>query len=151
MEITMKEAIIVDLDGCMTDVTLVEDVVTGIFPIYSTLELDDEGESVESVIIGYRVATRPQEGLYKLWFDLDTETWGEGMTAEELDAIQNAPMLPTAEERIVSLEDENIKLMLALTQVYEEKEADKAALKQESIDNMLAMTELYELIIVGGN
>lgn len=146
----MKEAIIIDLDGYMTDVVLVDDAVTGVFSIYSTPEPEEEGEAPEPVLTGYSVAIRPPEGLYKLRFDLDTETWGEGLTQEEIDAIRNAPVLPTPEQRIADLEEENINLMLALTQVYEEKEADKAAAQQDSITSMLAITEIYEMI-TGGN
>jgi hypothetical protein len=69
-------------------------------------------------------------------------------TQEELDAIEAARPRTDA-EKIVALQGENINLMLALTQVYEEKEAEKVALEQESIDNMLAITELYEMIIGG--
>jgi len=69
-------------------------------------------------------------------------------TQEELDEIErNRPR--TTEEKLVILEEENISLMLALTQVYEEKEADKAALQQENIDTMLALTEFYEMMIGG--
>ncbi|MDR6883105.1 hypothetical protein [Bacillus sp. 3255] len=55
---------------------------------------------------------------------------------------------PTPDQiKIAQLEQETINLMLALTQVYEEKEAEKAAAEQETINNMLAITELYEMIL----
>jgi hypothetical protein len=74
-------------------------------------------------------------------------------TPEELQAGWEAyqaaeaakPQPVTTEMRIADLETENITLMLALTEVYEEKEVEKAALEQESINNMLAITELYEM------
>jgi hypothetical protein len=44
---------------------------------------------------------------------------------------------PTPEQvRISQLEQENIDLMLAVTQIYEEKEAEKAAAEEESINTM---------------
>ncbi|SDD29499.1 hypothetical protein SAMN02799630_02811 [Paenibacillus sp. UNCCL117] len=56
------------------------------------------------------------------------------------------PSGPTMREQIEQLQAENLNLMLALTEVYEQAEADKAALQQESLQTMLAMTELYEMI-----
>ncbi|NHN29438.1 hypothetical protein [Paenibacillus agricola] len=102
----MKEAIVIDLDGFMTDVTLVADEVTGVFPIYAIAEPNEEGQAVEPVLVGYRIAIRPPEGLYKLKFDLDSETWGEGLTQEELDAIQNTLQPETQDQKIVRLESE---------------------------------------------
>ncbi|MNI96112.1 hypothetical protein D3C73_1545040 [compost metagenome] len=56
----------------------------------------------------------------------------------------------TPEQRIAQLEDENLNLMMAVTQIYEEKENEKAAAQEESLNTMLVITELYEQI-TGGN
>jgi hypothetical protein len=69
---------------------------------------------------------------------------------EYLAAEAGKPPVLTSEQRIAELEGENIDLMLALTQIYEEKEAEKAIAQEESINTMLAITEIYEMII-GGN
>ncbi|WP_079914721.1 hypothetical protein [Paenibacillus sp. 32352] len=74
----MKEAIIIDLNGYITDVTLVTDNVTGVFPIYKQSGPKDNFESVETFkdtvleqeLVGYTVAIPVPEGLYKPRFDL---------------------------------------------------------------------------------
>ncbi|WP_240418233.1 hypothetical protein [Paenibacillus periandrae] len=83
----MKEAIIINLDGYMTDVTLVDDNETGVFPLYKLPDSNEEGEAekpsepIAPVVVGHRVSIRPPEGLYKPQFNLETETWGEGRAA----------------------------------------------------------------------
>jgi hypothetical protein len=116
----MKEAIIVDKNGYFKDVTLVEDDVTGVFPLYETIgEWDSpEGEPVEppTVLIGYQIAVPfppdffacpmpgQQKGLrfnVEAWeageFDQDnlSTLWDEGLSQEEIDAIRNAPKPPS--------------------------------------------------------
>lgn len=46
--------------------------------------------------------------------------WTEGLTQAEIEAIHNVPRPPTQEERIAQLELDNLNLMLALTEVYEQ-------------------------------
>lgn len=46
--------------------------------------------------------------------------WIEGLTPQEIDDIINAPKQLTAEERIAQLEADNLNLMLALTEFYEQ-------------------------------
>ena len=74
----MKEAIIVNLDGYMIDVDLVDDAVTGVFPIYKQPEpagIDQEPQPEEATpppepeIIGYTVSVPVPPGLYKPRFD----------------------------------------------------------------------------------
>jgi hypothetical protein len=77
----MKLAIIVDLNGDDVGVVEVDDTVTGVFPIYETPESEEDTEHPEPIIVGYRIAIKPPEGLYKFKFDFDTDTWVEGLTA----------------------------------------------------------------------
>lgn len=105
----MKEAIITDLDGYMERVTLVADNVAGVLPILHTVQdpeeelgtLDDpkkagepeEHTEPEVITIGYTVAIRPPEGLYKLRYDLEayraaTEQYEKDMD-EWRDEIQH--------------------------------------------------------------
>lgn len=189
----MKEAIITNIDGYFVEPTLVDDTVTGVFPLYRAVEVEEDEEPHQE-LYGYQVAVPVPAGLYKPRFDLAaweaaveayddamqdysaamaaydpdgeddpptrpspvdlTAFWVEGLTQAEIDAIRNAPRPPTTEDRVDELETENINLMLALTEVYEQKEADKAALEQENINTMLALTEIYEQFLTlqtGGN
>ncbi|MBY3623742.1 hypothetical protein HGO21_29960 [Acinetobacter sp. CUI P1] len=71
----MKEAIITDIDGLYTDVTLVSDTEFGVTPLYeiSTSEYDHDTpahETPEPALVGYRVAVSVPAGLYKPHFDL---------------------------------------------------------------------------------
>ncbi|MBU5445194.1 XkdW family protein [Paenibacillus sp. MSJ-34] len=96
----MKEAIITDLQGYMTDVTLVADAVSGVFPIYErpaeeVVETDRtedaRPEPAETqaepgpVLIGYTVAVPVPLGLYKPRFDIEAWKVAE-QTAEERES-----------------------------------------------------------------
>lgn len=90
----MKEAIITDLNGYMTDVTLVADAVSGVFPIYDgpveeVAEQEKNGgvstegpEGVEPNLIGYTVAVPVPPGLYKPHFDIEAWKATEQATEE---------------------------------------------------------------------
>lgn len=123
----MKAAIIIDLNGFITGVTPpVDDEVTGVFPIYDAPQPDEEGQTAEPSIIGYQVAVKPPEGLYKLKFDIAVweageydelaDLWGEGLTQEELDAIHNRPIPENDQQKIARLEAKNTKLEQQLSQ-----------------------------------
>lgn len=78
----MKEAIIIDLNGFMTDVTLVADDTTGVFPFYRVQEPQDQFQEdleqqvlTNTEILGYVVAIPVPSGLYKPKFDV--EAWNE--------------------------------------------------------------------------
>ncbi|MEK4878941.1 hypothetical protein [Paenibacillus sp. FSL R5-0908] len=71
----MKEAIITDMNGLYTDVTIVSDTEFGVTPLYEipTSEYDHDtpaNETPEPVLVGYRVAVPVPAGLYKPHFDL---------------------------------------------------------------------------------
>lgn len=87
----MKQATIIDLNGHVVDVTLVEDNVIGVFPIYVTPSPNVEGVIGEAVLTGYQIAIKPPDGLYKPTFDIDKEEWSEGLTQEEIDALHVPP------------------------------------------------------------
>ncbi|MFB6364461.1 hypothetical protein ACFCP7_10405 [Paenibacillus elgii] len=69
----MKEANIIDLKGHITDATLVDDDVTGVFPLFREQDKPGEGEAEQtqpaSELIGHTVAVPVPEGLYKPRFD----------------------------------------------------------------------------------
>jgi predicted HicB family RNase H-like nuclease len=81
-------------------------------------------------------------------FDLELGQYVEQSRTEREEPLP--PISQTPEQRITQLEEENVALRISLTQIYEEKELEKASMQEESINNMLAITELYEMII-GGN
>lgn len=65
----MKEARIIDMDGYMFDVSLVDDSVTGVIPIYEQSQLGNEEEPQDPVLVAYTVAVPVTPGLYKPRFD----------------------------------------------------------------------------------
>lgn len=140
----MKEAIITDQDGLYVEPTLVDDSVTGVFPIYETIQMLDADSEPTEVLVGYTVAIAVPSGLYKPKFDIEAETWGEGLTPEEIDEITNVPPVVTDTQRIMALEaqvealqSENVDLMLALTEADERAQAN-------NVDAMLAIVEADE-------
>lgn len=62
-------------------------------------------------------------------------------TAPESPPVYRAPL----SQEVDTLKDDNIMLMLAITDLYEEKEVQLAQANQDSLNNMLALTELYEM------
>ncbi|OXM84616.1 hypothetical protein [Paenibacillus rigui] len=92
----MKEAIIVNLDGYMTDVTLVADDVTGVFPIYQQPGKSESEEVVEPVLTGHTVAVPVTPGLYKPRFDF--AAWETYQTTLEAYRISLATWQGTPEE-----------------------------------------------------
>lgn len=85
-------------------------------------------------------------GLYRPRFSLAVEGWIEGLTQEEIDAI-NAPKPPSLQDQVTQLQTESVDTMLALTEVYETNAVQDAVREQEGVDTMLALTEAYELIL----
>ncbi|MDD9266044.1 hypothetical protein ACFPES_03260 [Paenibacillus sp. GCM10023248] len=75
------------------------------------------------------------------------DTYADGVWTPAPPPEPVDPQPTPVQIKIAQLEQDNINLMLAITQVYEEKEAEKAAAEQETINNMLAITELYEMIL----
>ncbi|MCP3773668.1 hypothetical protein NLX71_10135 [Paenibacillus sp. MZ04-78.2] len=70
----MKEAVIVDLNGFMKDVTLVTDDVTGVFPLFKPHQITESTEELQQSspeIIGYIIAIAVPAGLYKPKFDFN--------------------------------------------------------------------------------
>lgn len=72
----MKEALKIDQNGYLIDTTLVDDNVSGVFPLYRKAELPDQSMESEAEnrqpaleLIGYTVAIPVPEGLYKPRFD----------------------------------------------------------------------------------
>ncbi|WP_127485518.1 hypothetical protein [Paenibacillus ehimensis] len=82
----MKEAIIIDFNGFMTDVTLVADDATGVFPFYRTQEplaQEDIGQQLNTEMLGYVVAIPVPQGLFKPRFDI--ESWNEYIQLQPLE------------------------------------------------------------------
>lgn len=73
----MKEAIITDVNGFMTDVDLVPIDAYGVTPIYEipqpepTEEEPEEPSEPEPILIGYRIAVPVPQPLFKPRFDID--------------------------------------------------------------------------------
>lgn len=78
---------------------------------------------------------------------VDASFWIEGLTQAEIDAIVNAPVPPSIDDKVTQLQTESVDTMLALAEVYETNAVQDAAREQEGVDTMLALTEAYELII----
>ncbi|MFB0844633.1 DUF4376 domain-containing protein [Paenibacillus oleatilyticus] len=91
----MKEALIVDLNGFITDVTLVDDHISGIFPLYRELPARGTEEQPQKAVelIGYTVAVPVPEGLHLPKWDFAEERWVEGKPAGELLVLQKANKL----------------------------------------------------------
>ncbi|PUA40763.1 hypothetical protein C8Z91_02740 [Paenibacillus elgii] len=91
----MKEALIVDLNGFITDVTLVDDNVSGIFPFYRELLARGTEEQPQKAVelIGYTIAIPVPEGLHLPKWDFTQEQWVEGKPADELLVLQKASKL----------------------------------------------------------
>ena len=53
------------------------------------------------------------------------------------------PHVPTADEKIESLQEENLVNMLAMTDMYEEN----IRLKEDNMNTMMALTEMYEIMM----
>jgi hypothetical protein len=69
----------------------------------------------------------------------------------EAPPVYRAPLsVEVAELQVANetLESDSLLLMLAMTDLYEEKEAQIAQAQEDTINTMLAITELYEMIIV---
>jgi len=65
-----------------------------------------------SIPEGYELITSiPPDGLYEPTYDVATQTWKNGLTQEEIDAIKNRPQPPTSEERLKAIEDTILSLM----------------------------------------
>lgn len=66
-------------------------------------------------------------------------------TAEEVyqEYLNPIPPLPTVDEKITILEQENLSLMLSSAETYE-------TMYQENVNLMLAVAELYETVMNGG-
>lgn len=155
----MKEAIIIDLNGFYVEPTLVANSVTGVFPIEEYV-VPEGGDEPTKVTTGYTVAIDVPGGLYKPKFDLDAETWGEGLSRDEIDELTKFEPVVTDSQRIAELESqvealqaENVDLMIALVEADERAEAnntdamlaiieadERAA--QDNLDTMLAVVEL---------
>lgn len=56
---------------------------------------------------------------------------------------EDPPHVPTADEKIESLQEENLVNMLAMTDMYEEN----IRLKEDNMNTMLALTEMYEILM----
>ncbi|QJC53048.1 hypothetical protein HGI30_16690 [Paenibacillus albicereus] len=73
--------------------------------------------------------------------------WVEGLTQEEIDALQPGPPEPSPAQRIEQLEVESTSTMLAVAEVYEEQAASAAAQEQQTVETMLGLAEAYGVIM----
>jgi hypothetical protein len=98
-----------------------------------------DGELVEAPVV-------PVD-LYKPVYDLVGGRWIEGLTTEEISAINAPKPFDILQANVVQLQDESVMTMLALTDAYETEQSNTAQRETENIDTMLALTEAYELIL----
>lgn len=73
------------------------------------VEVDDDGNPREQS--DYLVPT-DQGGFWKKRWDFKNRTWTEGATTEEIACMRKSVALPSAEERLVALENALLSLML---------------------------------------
>lgn len=111
----MREALIIDLEGYITDVILVEDTLIGVTAVNKITPsiLDDEGVELEPEIIepiGYQVTVTCPDGFYKPRWDFDSLAWVESLTPEEIQAIKDIPNPVTDADKIAKLEAEKTAL-----------------------------------------
>ncbi|GMX63211.1 hypothetical protein Elgi_00590 [Paenibacillus elgii] len=88
----MKEAIVVDLNGFLTDVTLVTDDVTGVFPMFKPHRITESTEELQQSspeIIGYIIAIAVPSGLYKPKFDFNAWELYNKLSKSEIDGKDN--------------------------------------------------------------
>ncbi|WP_054976643.1 hypothetical protein [Paenibacillus sp. A3] len=139
----MKEAIIIDFNGFMIDVTLVADDATGVFPFYRTQEplaQEDMGQQSNTKMMGYVVAIPVPEGLFKPRFDIeawneynpsqrplsdehtgsrpDVTLWIEGLKPEEILVIPNQHNQKTS-DRTVSVLTANLSKKQPMFSVWD--------------------------------
>lgn len=76
--------------------------------------------------------------------------WIEGLTPEEIEALQPGPPEPSPVHRIEQLEAESTSTMLAVAEVYEEQAASAATQEQQSVETMLGLAEAYDVIMQQG-
>lgn len=117
----MKEAIIVDASGTFKDTTIVPFEQFGVIPIYAQAKQPGAGEETadqNTDITGFIVAEKVPASLYMPRWDFPNSEWVEGLTAEEIDAIRNAPWPQSDSERIAQLEADNAVLALDLADAH---------------------------------
>jgi hypothetical protein len=137
----MKEAMIVNLDFQIVDVTLVDEGVTGVIPLKKKID------GAEEEVYAYIITDRIPAGMYRPYWDADEEAWRDRLTPEEIEAIKNAPQPETPEQRIAKLESESVDTMLAVAEVYETAGIANATRAQEAAETMLGLAEAYEIIL----
>ncbi|GLI08091.1 hypothetical protein YDYSG_41210 [Paenibacillus tyrfis] len=144
----MKEAIIVDADGYMTEVTLVADDVTGVFPMFKPHQITESTEELQQPspeITGYIIAIAVPSGLYKPKFDfnawelynklLDPEIysknrniiyknlqelnlWIEGLTSEEPNSVRTHSIQSAATEKNLTFTEKMKNKHQQLVSIY---------------------------------
>ncbi|MBU7318622.1 hypothetical protein [Paenibacillus oleatilyticus] len=93
----MKEAIVVDLNGFMTEVTLVADDVTGVFPMFKPHQITESTEELQQSspeIIGYIIAIAVPSGLYKPKFDFNAWELYNKLLDPEMDGKNRNSIYP---------------------------------------------------------
>ncbi|MBB6674501.1 hypothetical protein [Cohnella nanjingensis] len=130
----MKEAIIINNEGIYVGPIIVSDDFFGASPVYEAqglVEIDEKPEELQ--ITGYTIAERVPEGLFLPKWDFVESRWVEGLSAEEIEAIRNAPQPESPQQQIEKLvsdlddamtqlviaRDDNLTLMEAVAELYE--------------------------------
>ncbi|NEN84351.1 hypothetical protein [Paenibacillus elgii] len=144
----MKEAIVVDLDGFLTDVTLVTDDVIGVFPMFKPHRITESAEKLQQSspeIIGYIIAIAVPSGLYKPKFDFNAwelynklskpeiggknrnriykkpqelNLWIEGLTSEEPNSVRTHSIQSAATEKNLTFTEKMKNKHQQLVSIY---------------------------------
>jgi hypothetical protein len=99
-----------------------------------------------------------EEADYDIKFVEDVEVFTKMLTHEfivvdgeiifgDKKVFEEPPQPPSVDEKIESLQTENVTTMIALTELYEDNAQQDSQREQEAVTNMLALTEAYELIL----
>ena len=118
----------------------VEDVILGAIPTIKQIQVIDDVEVEMEVNDPHYIQEIPVGFYLPKW---DGEKWVEGLTQAQIDELNNRPIIPTTEDKVQQLQEENINLMLASAETYE-------VMYQENVNLMLAVAELYETVMTGG-
>ncbi|WP_248930148.1 hypothetical protein [Paenibacillus hamazuiensis] len=111
----MKEAIIVDKDGFYLEPTLVDDHVSGVFPLSELSGSRDytTGSQIDTsleIFEAYQVAISVPPGLYKPRFDFEAGEWTEGLSPEEIDTLRSKSQPQTIEHMARGLPKDALSL-----------------------------------------
>jgi hypothetical protein len=154
----MKEAVRVGLDGLYIEPVIVPMSQSGVQPIYSTPEPQEEDvEPLEPEVIGFIIAVPTVPGLYMPRFDFDA--WETHNQPQEFERDNDGELVLDDNEQPIPITRPEVQLWvegLTPEEIDEIRNAPQpetaeqkvARLESESVDTMLAVAEVYETATV---